>query len=215
VNVLQRDAKTIKIEENNALAKTAKFFSLSDPSAQTVFVAVKERARKLAEAKKGKGFFALEGIDDHGRVQPGKQITVTASGWRGLTTPKEAQELAAALDEAAKGEGQIAEKTFPMAEKAKRRMTEADKLRAQVDAEFSAQGKRQEVERELDSATKALADISQKCDEASTSSSGFLRDTQQTFVSFAESAKGKGKGKGGAKAGGQAKKAAPGAEFNP
>jgi hypothetical protein len=214
VNALQKDAKTIKGEQTRALANVGKLMNLSDPSVQTVFVAAKERARKLAEAKKGKAFLVLDGIDDHGRVQPGKQVTVTATGARGQTAPKDAQELAAALDEAAKGEGQIAEKTFPMAEKAKRRTGEADRLRAQVDAEFSSKGKREEVERELDSAKKALAEIAVKCDEASTSAAGFLHDTQQTFASLAES-KGKGKGKGGAKAGGAKGGAKAAGDFNP
>jgi hypothetical protein len=214
VNVLQRDTKTIKGDQSKALASIGKLMSLSDPSAKTVFVAVKERARKLAESKKGKAFLVLDGIDDHGRTQPGKQVTVIASAGRGQAAPKDAQELAAALDEAAKGEGQIAEKTFPMAEKAKRRTNEADRLRAQVDAEFSSKSKREEVERELDSAKRVLAEIAVKSDEAATSAAGFLHDMQQTFAALAES-KGKAKGKGGAKAGGGKAGKPAGADFNP
>jgi hypothetical protein len=222
VNVLQKETKTIKEEETKALGNVAKVLGLNEPSAQTVFVAVKERARKLAESKKGKAFMALEGIDDHGRPQPGKQVTVTATGPYGQTAPKEVKELAAALDQAAKAEGQLAERTFPMADKAKRRSTEAARLRAQVDAEFTSKAKREEVEREIDAAAKVLVDVAQKCEAASASASGFLRDTQQAFASAAET-KGKGKGKGGAKAGVPAKKPAaetkapggPGADFNP
>jgi hypothetical protein len=222
VNALQKETKAINEEQTKALARIGTLLSLSDPKAGTVFVAVKEKARAFAEAKKTKVFFKVEGVDDQGRPQPGKQVTVTAAGGRGQPVPKDAQDLVAALDEASKAEGQIAERFLPLTDKAKRRTSEAEKLRAQVDAEFSSAAKREEVERELDEAKKVLVDVAQRCDEASVSATGFLRDTQQTFAAMSET-KGKVKGKAAAKGGGKPGKpssgaAAPGGsggEFNP
>jgi hypothetical protein len=210
VNTLQRDTKSIKPDEAKALGRIGTVLGLSQPSVQTVFVGVKERVRTFAEAKKGKAFFVLEGIDDHGRPLPGKQITVTASGPRGRAAAKDAQDFAAALDEAAKGVGQLADKTYPMAEKARHRISEADRLRAQIDSEFSSNNKRQEVEREIDAAKKVLADIAQTCDQASAATSGFLVDSRQLFASVAVSKKGKAK-----KTGGKRSKAPADADFNP
>ena len=217
VNALQKDTKTIKEEEGKAVAGVGKLLNLSSPTAASVFVAAKEKARQLAESKKNKAFLKLEGIDDQGRPQPGKQITVTAFALKGLPVNKDAQDLAAALDGASKAEGQLSERVFPLADKAKRRTSEADKLRALVETEFSSSNKRAEVERELDDAKKALADIAKLTEEASASASGFLRDSRQAFALLAE-AKTKGKGKAGAKAGEKAAKppsGSGGGDFNP
>jgi hypothetical protein len=181
---LQQKAKSIDSDEKKARAPLGQHFGAPDAPVPDLVHKLKGRAEDLAQGK-GKVHFALEGLDEQGQPLAGKSIEVRSAS-KGRALPRDAVELASAIEDTARAEGQLWEKYGPVAEKSHRMNDRVQVLHEQVDKDYVSKEKRQEVRRELGAAKVVVGEIGGRADKVVASALQFLHETGDAFTAAAE-----------------------------
>ncbi|HKQ68327.1 MAG TPA: hypothetical protein VJT73_03270, partial [Polyangiaceae bacterium] len=186
VHVLQGSAKNAAADEKAARAPLGQALGVGETSLDRLLDVLKEKADELAQSK-SRVHLVFEGLDEQAKPLAGKQIGVTAAAAKGKAVPKEATELAAALEQTARGEGQVWEKYAPAPDKGRRLAEKADALSASIGVEFASTSKekREEVEREVKAAKKVVEQISEQCDRVVGSATRLLKQSGEILVAAA------------------------------
>jgi len=186
VNGLQGSSKKAVEDEKAARVALGLALGTGETSMDRILELLKDKAEELAQSK-NRVHFALEGLDDQAKPGAGKQITVTTTAAKGRAVPKEAADLAAAMEQTAKAEGQVWEKYGPMPEKAKHLTERGDTLQGTVGTEFesASKDKREEVYRELKAAKTIVAEIGDRCEKVVSNPTKFFKQGNDLLIAAA------------------------------
>src|SRR5579859_6296231 len=199
---LQGSSKAMATDEKAARAPLGQALAVGETSIDRMLEVLRDKADEFAQSK-NRVHFAVEGIDDQGKPLAGKQTSVTPSATKGHAVPKDAVELASALEQTAQKEGQVWEKYAPLAERGKRLVEKAGTLLSSFEKDFAtlAPDKRSEIERELRAAKTVSEQIGDLAEKVVANSVKFIKQSSDLMTAAAnaeikppeKSAKGKGK----------------------
>jgi hypothetical protein len=180
---LQGSAKAIVGDEKAARAPLGQALGVGETSIDRMLEVLRDKADEYAQGK-NRVHFAVEGTDDQGKPLAGKQIEVTPSAAKGRPVPKDAADLAAALQQMAQKEGQVWEKYGPLPDRSKRLAEKADALRATIDKELASlsKDKRAEVERELKAAKLVSEQIGELSDKVVANAVKFIKKSNELLT---------------------------------
>jgi hypothetical protein len=183
---LQGSSKKAVDDEKAARVPLGQALGVGDTSMDRLLEVLKGKADELAQSK-NRVHLAIDGLDDQAKPAAGKQITVAPTAAKGRTVPKDASDLAAALEQTAKSEGQVWEKYGPMPEKAKHLGERADTLQSNVGTEFASakQNQRDEVYRELNAAKQVAAEIAERTDKVAGNATKFFKQGNDLLTAAA------------------------------
>jgi hypothetical protein len=199
---LQGSSKAIVADEKAARAPLGQALSIGETSLDRLLEVLRDKADDLAQSK-NRVHFAIEGVDDQGKPLAGKQVEVTASAAKGHAVPKEASDLASALEQTAQKEGQVWEKYAPLPDRSKRLAEKATALLGSLEKDFATltTEKRAEIERELRAAKAVSEQIGDLSEKVVANSVKFIKQSGDLLTAAANAeikppekpAKGKGK----------------------
>jgi hypothetical protein len=199
---LQGSTKSMVGDEKAARAPLGQALGVGETSLDRMLEVLRDKADDLAQSK-NRVHFAVEGVDDQGKPLAGKTIEVTSSAAKGHAVPKDASDLAAALEQTAQKEGQVWEKYAPLPDRGKHLVEKADALLGTVEKEFAslAHDKREEIGRELRAAKTVSGQIGELSDKVVANSVKFIKQSSDLLTAAANAeikpqekgAKGKGK----------------------
>jgi hypothetical protein len=199
---LQGSSKAMGADEKAAREPLGQALGIGETSLDRLLEVLRDKADGMAQSK-NRVHFAIEGIDDQGKPLAGKQVEVTSSAAKGHAVPKDATELASALEQTAQKEGQVWEKYAPLAERGKRLVEKASTLLSSYEKDFAtiAPDKRQEIQRELKAAKTVSEQIGDLADKVVANSLKFIKQSGDILAAAANAeikppekgAKGKGK----------------------
>jgi hypothetical protein len=186
VNGLQASSKKAVDDEKAARVPLGQALGVGETSMDRLLEVLKDKADEFAQSK-NRVHLAFDGLDDQAKPAAGKQIAVTPTAAKGRAIPKEATEFAAALEQTAKGEGQVWEKYGPMPDKGRHLVERADTLQGTVATEFESanKDKREEVYRELKAAKSVAAEIADRCDKVAGSATKFFKQGSDVLTAAA------------------------------
>ncbi len=203
VHGLQGSAKAIVADEKSARAPLGQALNIGETSLDRMLEVLRDKADDLAQSK-NRVHFAIEGVDDQGKPLAGKQVEVTSSAAKGHAVPKEAIDLASALEQTAQKEGQVWEKYAPLPDRSKRLVEKAGALLGSLEKEFATltSEKRAEIERELKAARAVSEQIGDLSEKVVANTVKFIKQSGDLLTAAANAeikppekpAKGKGKG---------------------
>jgi len=183
---LQGSAKAIVADEKAARAPLGQALGVGETSIDRMLEVLRDKADELAQSK-NRVHFAIDGIDDQGKPLAGKQAEVTSTAAKGRAVPKEAGDLAAALEQMAQKEGQVWEKYAPLPERSKHLLEKADALKGSLEKDFAttAREKRDEIERELKAAAAVSEQIRDLSDKVVSNSVRFVKQSADLLTAAA------------------------------
>jgi hypothetical protein len=183
---LQGSVKAIVGDEKAARAPLGQALGVGETSIDRMLEVLRDKADDLAQSK-NRVHFALEGVDDQGKPLAGKTIEVTSSAAKGHAVPKEATDLATALEQMAQKEGQVWEKYAPLPERSKHLVEKADALLGTVEKEFAslAREKREEIQRELKAAKTVSELIGELSEKVVANSVKFIKQSGELLTAAA------------------------------
>ena len=200
---LQGSSKAIVGDEKAARASLGQALGVGETSIDRMLEVLRDKAEELAQSK-NRVHFAIDGIDDQGKPLAGKTIEVTPSAAKGRAVPKEATDLASALEQMAQKEGQVWEKYAPIPDRSKRLVEKADALLGSVEKEFASltREKKEEIQRELKAAKAVSEQIGELSEKVVANSVKFIKQSGELLTAAANAeikppekgAKGKGRG---------------------
>jgi hypothetical protein len=183
---LQGSSKKAVDDEKAARVPLGQALGVGETSMDRLLELLKDKADELAQSK-NRVHLAIDGLDDQAKPAAGKQITVAPAAAKGRTVPKEASDLASALEQTAKSEGQVWEKYGPMPDRARHLGERADTLQSSVSTEFgnAKKDQREEVYRELNAAKTVAAEIAERCDKVAGNATKFFKQGSDLLAAAA------------------------------
>jgi hypothetical protein len=179
---LQQRTASAAQEERNARGPLMQLFGVEETPA--ILQKLKAKVDELGQGKQ-KVKLEMDGLDEQGKPQAGKLVTVRVGG-RGKAS-KDAAELAATLDASVKAEGAVWEKFSPLADKSRRMLDKANALSPQIDQSFESKEKRDEVRAELDASKRVLSQMALQLDKTVMASVQVLKGTAESLSAAASS----------------------------
>jgi hypothetical protein len=183
---LQGSTKSMVGDEKAARAPLGQALGVGETSLDRMLEVLRDKADELAQSK-NRVHFAIEGVDDQGKPLAGKTIEVTSSAAKGRAVPKDASDLASALEQTAQKEGQVWEKYGPLPDRSKRLVEKAGTLLGTVEKEFAtlSREKQEEIQRELKAAKAVSEQIGDLSDKVVANSVKFIKQSGELLVAAA------------------------------